>query len=427
MNGFRFFAAVAFTLTTIAANAQSIGNAELEEPGGELSLPQVLSLALERNPELAASASEIRALEGRLLQAGVRPNPGLTGTVENLGGDLVETGGVQSTLSMEQRLELGGDRAARVAVARAGRDLAQWDLESRRRLISARARRGFIDVLAAQKQLTLAEASVKLADDVRSTVAARVEAGKVSPIEETRAEVALASESIERDRAALELANARSRLAAVWGGTSARFDRVVGNLDADASIPSLESVLERIEQNPEVARWAAEIAEREAQLQLERARGVQDITVGGGYRRFEAGSNAFVATVGLPIPLFDRNRGAQIEARERILGAQETQRASRVRARQAVEETYASLARSESEVRNLRERVIPSSESVYAAVSEGYRLGKFGLMEVLEARRILAAVRAQLLRAQTDLQRELAHLESLTAAPTTILTNGEKQ
>jgi len=423
---FQFVAAVAFTLTTIAASAQIIGNPELEEPRGELSLSQILALALDRNPDLAASASEIRALEGRLLQAGVRPNPALAGVVENLGGDLVETGGVQSTFSMEQRFELGGDRSARVAVARAGRDLAQWDLESRRRSVSARARLGFIDVLAAQQQLELSEASVRLADEVRSTVAARVEAGKVSPIEETRAEVALASERIERERAALELANARSRLAAVWGGTGARFERVVGDLDSNTEIPSLESLLDRIELNPEVARWATEIAEREAQLQLERARGVHDITVAGGYRRFEAGSNAFVATVELPIPLFDRNRGAQIEARERILGAQETQRAARVRIRQVVEETYASLARSESEIRILRERVIPYSESVYAAVSEGYRLGRFGLMEVLESRRILAAVRAQLLRAQSDLQRELANLDSLTAAAPKIATNGEK-
>lgn len=398
-----------------------------DEPSGELTLEQVLFLATSRSPEIAAAESEVRAREGRLTQAGARPNPELSGTTENLGGDDATTGGVQSTLEVGQRLELGGDRAARIAAAAAGRDLGRWDLESRRLDVIGRATRAFADVLSAQRRVELADDTVRTAEEVRSTVAARVEAGKVSPIEETRAEVALATERIERDRAASELAAARSRLAATWGSTSARFTRVAGDLDAMPAVPSLETVAAQVERNPEVARWSAEIAEREAMLRVERARGVPDVTVGGGYRHFELGSNAAVVTASIPLPLFDRNRGAQVEARERIARAQDERRSAIVRLRQLVEETHASLVRSDAEVRNLREQVVPGAESVYAAVSEGYRLGKFGYMEVLDARRTLAAVRAQLARAQAELHRASADLQRLTAAPANDLTNGEQQ
>ena len=202
---------------------------------------------------------------------------------------------------------------------------------------------------------------------------------------------------------------------------------MAGNLDAIPPLPSIEVVAAQLERNPEVARWTTEIVERQALLRAERARAVPDVTIGGGYRRFELGTNAFIATVTVPLPVFDRNRGAQIEARERIAKAEEDRRAASVRLRQLVEESHASAARAESEVRSLRDQVVPAAESVYAAVSEGYRLGKFGYMEVLDARRTLAAVRAQLVRAQTELQRSFADLQRLTASPTNSITNGEQQ
>lgn len=417
-------------LTAASAAAQQAATAvpsTQDELSGELTLEQALSLATSRSPEIAAAESEVRAREGHLLQAGARPNPELSGTTENLGGDVAKTGGIQTTLEIGQRVELGGDRAARVAAAAAGRDLGRWDLESRRLDVIGRVTRAFADVLSAQRRVELADDAVRTAEEVRSTVAARVEAGKVSPIEETRADVALATERIERNRTASDLAAARSRLAATWGSTNARFTSVTGDLDAIPVVPLLDTVVAQVERNPEVARWTAEIAEREAMLRVERARGVPDVTVGGGYRHFELGSNAAIVTASIPLPLFDRNRGAQIEARERIARAQDERRSAVVRLRQLAAESHTSLVRAEAEVRNLREHVVPGAESVYAAVSEGYRLGKFGYMEVLDARRTLAGVRAQFARAQAELHRANADLQRLTAAPTNDITNGEQQ
>ena len=427
MISIRYPALLTVLVVTLSAAAQSETGPEETEPRGELTLEQVLSLAISRSTEIASAEREVRAREGRLEQAGTRPNPEISGTSENLGGEVATTGGVQSTLQLGQRLEIGGDRAARIAAATASRDLGRWDLESRRLEVITRARNAFVDVLSAQRRLELAADAVRLAEEVRSTVAARVEAGKVSPIEETRAEVALAGERIERERAAVHLAATRSRLAATWGAATPGFERASGDLDDGTPLPSPESVAAMIEGTPEVARWSAEIAEREALLRLERARAVPDLTVGGGYRFFEVGDGALVVTAAVPVPLFDRNRGAQIEARERVARAREERRSAIIRLRQSAEETRASLARSRAEVESLRGQVVPGAESVFEAVREGYRLGKFGYMEVLDARRTLAAVRAQLLRAQTELQHCWAELQRLTAAPMNDTTNGEQR
>ncbi|MCM2316249.1 MAG: TolC family protein [Thermoanaerobaculia bacterium] len=366
------------------------------------------------NPELASAARELLARDGRVVQARALPNPEISVVVENFGGDDVVTGGEQSTLQVGQLFELGGERSARVQSARGARDVAHWEYESKRLDVLTRARQAFLEVLAGQRRLELADESVTVSEEVARAVAARVEAGKVSPIEQTRAEVALATERIDRDRAKSELSSARTRLAAMWGSNSPAFDGVAGDLAAVPVVPSYESVLEHAVGNPDLSRWMAAIVERESAVQLERARAIPDVTLAGGIRRFELGDDAYIATATIPLPLFDRNRGALQEARERLAGAQEDQRAADVRIRQLLAETYERLVRADSEVRNIRDGMVPGAESVFAAVSEGYRLGKFGYLEVLDTRRTLAAARAQLVRAQADFHHAFAELDRLT-------------
>jgi len=82
-------------------------------------------LALQRNPELASFAKEMRALEGVTLQAGLLRNPELVVNVENAGnvqklqGDINSSHAVAqevvqqiSTIRINQLIELGGKRPA---------------------------------------------------------------------------------------------------------------------------------------------------------------------------------------------------------------------------------------------------------------------------------------------------------------------------
>lgn len=390
----------------------------LSQASGHLALADAISLALAGSPEIAGAEKEIRAREGGIRQAGAIPNPELSVTVENIGSDIEETGARESTLQLGQRIELGGKRSARVDSATAARDLARWELESKRIDVVTRVRHAFLDVLSNQRRLELANESVRVSEEITETVSERVRAGKVSPIEETRVGVAMIADRIERDRANADLEIARSRLAALWGDTNPQFEGVVGDLTVLPVIPSLQALLDQIERSPDLARWTSEIAGHEALLRLERARSIPDFTIAGGFRRFELGGDAFVATASVPLPLFDQNRGARQEARERLARAAEEQRASDLNIRQLLTERYTTFTRSEAEVRSIRHQLVPGAESVFAAVSEGYRLGKFGYLEVLDARRTLASARAQLVSVQTELHHAFADLQRLTAVST---------
>jgi outer membrane protein, heavy metal efflux system len=396
-----------------------------QNPTGPLSLRDAVALALLNNPGLAAFAWEIRAREARVIQAGLRPNPILGVLAEDLGasrptGDSLEQFvQPQATIQLSQVIELGGKRVARRELAVTNRDLAAWDYETARIDLLTRVSQALTDVLAAQETVALTEETTRLVEQVHDSVGARVVAGVVSPIEETRANVALAAVRVDLARARRGLEASRTRLALLWGSPEATFTAVAGDLKAEpAPLPSLTAIAARIDQNPELARWAAEMSQREAALALERSKAALDVTVVAGYRRFtDIGSNALLVGASIPLPFFDHNRGGIAEARSRLAKAHEERRAAQARVTAALADAYAALASAHDEVMALRTAVLPGSQQTFEAVSEGYRLGRFGYLDVLESQRTLIGSGGQYLRALSDYYKAIAEVERLIGEP----------
>jgi cobalt-zinc-cadmium efflux system outer membrane protein len=381
---------------------------EIRNPTGPLVLRDAVALALLQNPALAAFAWETRAREARMLQADRPPNPGVSVLFEDLGarqfagGSLNEPIQTQATFQLSQLIELGGKRAARVDLATRNRDLAAWDYEAARIDVLTDVSRAFTDVLAAQE-----------------SVALRVEAGVVSPIEETRAGVALGTVQVELARARRTLEASRIRLALLWGSRTPAFSAAEGNLTQEpAPLPSMDTLIARLQQNPELARWAAEQSQREAAVRVERSKAVPDVTLTGGYRRFtDVDANAFVVGASISLPLFDKNRGAIQESELRLAKTHEERRAAEARVGAALATAYAALATAHDEVTTLGSTVLPGSQQAFEAVSEGYRLGRFGYLDVLESQRTLVAAGSQYLRALSDYYKAVAAVERLIGAP----------
>jgi cobalt-zinc-cadmium efflux system outer membrane protein len=385
-------------------------------PDGKITMRQALSLALENNPELSAFSFEVRSMEARAAQAGLFPNPEFDLEVENVGGqgDMRGFIAAETTLQLSQRIELGGKRSRRNRLASFETSLAEWDYESKRLNILTDTTAAFLDVLAAQAHLHLSEDALSLAEQVMRTVAERVRAGKVSPLEETRTSVLLSTSKIKKEKALRDLNRAKKRLAAMWGAASPGFEEAVGDLDAVGSIPTFDLLIGRIEQNPEIARWMTEMDRYEAALDLEKAGGIPDLTLAGGYRRFgDIDADAFVFGVSVTLPLFDRNQGSVREAEFRLSKAREERRAQDVRIRTALADAHASLFSAHAEVKSLRNDVLPAADRAYEATREGYRHGKFGFLDVLEAQRTLVDVRGEHINALTAYHKARAGLARL--------------
>ncbi|HZR02597.1 MAG TPA: TolC family protein [Burkholderiales bacterium] len=380
-----------------------------------ISLTDALTLALSRNPELAAFGKERGATEAAVQQAGVLPNPTLGVIGDNLGNERARVDGDRSVeLQVGQLIELGGKRGARVRLAETAHDLAGWDLESKRSDLLLRVTTAFIDVLAAQRGVALAEESLRLAQLVADVASKRAHAGKVSPVEETRARVALASTRIEVEQARRELTSARSRLGAQWNDPNPRFEAAKGELLADVLLPSRELLLQRISDNPDLKRWSSEIARREAGINVEKAKRVPDVTVSGGVKRFsQFNDTAYMVGISVPIPLFDRNRGGVLEATRRLGRTLDEQRAAETRVQSELDQAYQRAASALTQLDTLRMDVLPGAQSAFEATTKGYQLGKFGFLDVLDAQRALFQARAQQMRAAAEYQRAFAEIERL--------------
>lgn len=386
-------------------------------PGGTLTLREALRLTLLQNPELAAAGSGIRAAEGRLLQAGLLPNPSVLTENENLVGTGPYGGAKSSenTIQLSQLIELGGKRAARVRAARSGRDLAGFDYESKRLEILVATTKAFVQTLAAQRRAVLAAETAELAGSLVPAIRQRVEAGATGAVEATRAQNSVATARIETEQAARDLATARLRLAACWDARTPRFTSAAGELATLPPVPSFQTLADRLPDNPAIARFPTELAQRRAELARARAGAVPDVTVAIGPRFLvETGDTTVRLNLSLPLPVFDRNQGGIRETEAELARTRETQQGTTTRLTVSLNDAYRDLLAARQEIDTLQGTLLPGADTAFRQINEGYETGRYSLLDVLDTRRTLVAARLQLLNAQTTYHRALAEIEGLT-------------
>ena len=383
---------------------------------------QAVATALNRSPSLRGAEASRQAVRGEGLQAGLRPNPEASLTVENFGG----MGGrgsyrgveqTETTLGLSQRLELGGKRTARLGSASRNESVAGLDFEAARLDLAREVVTALVDATAAARIADVEQERVRLAGESLRAVNARVEAGKEALLQTRRAEVARATAEIAAERARREAETALRNLAVLVG--AARADLAprqtwFDDIGPEPRRPLPADPLVRLENNPDLARLDAVIAQRRADVTLQRANAVPDVTLQGGVRRFQEGrETAFVAGVSVPLPFSDRNQGGIARANAELTRAEaEAERGRQVMAASlvAAERRMEMAWRS---VQSLRRTALPAASQAAGFASGGYAEGKFGFLDVLEAQRSLFDARALLNDALREFHSRRAEVERL--------------
>lgn len=386
-----------------------------------LTLRDAIERALDGNPDLQGRPYALRAAEGRVAQAGLRPNPEMSLEFENFAGSGAAQGAdvLESTLSLSQVIELGDKRAHRIGVANAERESVELEQQARQLDVLAEVARRFIAVVAAQEQLSLARQVETLSQNTLDAMARRVQAARSPEAEHSRAAIARIRARLDRQRAEQTLQGARLQLAALWGSA----DWQLGEARADLyAVPALEltTLADRIQRNPDLLRLATETRLREAELRLAQAQGRPNLQVGAGVRRLEeAGDFAFVAALSMPLPMFDRNQGgiAEAQARSELTAAQ--RKAAEARARATLNALHQEFVVARQEAEALRGEVIPQAEQALAQTESVFTRGRYSYLELVNAQRELMDARRAAIDAAADAHRLLAELERLTAEPLT--------
>lgn len=386
-----------------------------------LSLAKAIEIALQGNPDVAAATRQLEATEGQILQGRARPNPELAYSLEDA-RSRTRTQSWQLNLP----IELGGKRAARTKAAEKSREQAQAQLAELKVTVRANVAAAYFEVLTAQERLALANDSVALARSSTDTVSKRVAAGKVSPVEESKARVAEAGIRVELAQAASEQRNATSRLLALMGMTNAPFTALEGKADSLPPVPSLAELQPLIPSAPSVVLARIEVDRRKALTELEQSKRVPDVTVSIGTQRSnETQRSVLLLGVSVPFPLFDSNQGNLLEALKLEDKARDELQGATVRLYSEVAQARERLATIAAEIGALQQDVLPGAKSAYDAATIGFENGKFNFLEVLDAQRTYFTAKSQYLKALGEAHRASADLDRLlgaSSAPTPLAT-----
>ena len=367
--------------------------AQIATSAAPLTLERALELATTHSPAIAAARHEVEASDGALRQAGAWRNPELSASIEDTRRETRTT-----TATINLPVELGGKRAARVSAAERAREVAQAQLSDTQAQVRASVIAAYFGTLVAQERFKLATNSAELAERGADAVARRVAAGKVSPVDETRARVDQANTQLEAAEAGAELHSARRTLAALWGDPEPAFTAVQGDIASAPARPSHAELARQLEASPALMTSRLEADRRRALIDVERSKATPDMTVSlGAKRNNELGLTQAVMGVSIPLPLFDRNQGAIYEAGKRAQRADDEYQLARARALTELQQSSSQLEMARISLQVLQATVLPAAQRAYDAARQGFEAGKFGLLDVLDAQRALLQARTRYL------------------------------
>lgn len=389
-------------------------------PTGSLSLTDALRRALAANPRLTAAERDIGIAAGKRLQGAAVPNPELSFELDNAfgSGDYRGTQSAETTLQLSQLIELGGKRQARIAAGIAEVESARWQRAALRLEIISDTAVAFFNVLSGQRKVQIYDVQIASLERLTPLLQRRVESGASSPAETARAQLAADLVRAERERARTALAIARRELAVLMGASGPDFAQVVGDLNRVFHPPPLPVVLRGLDNNPQLVRWTAVRAQRDAELLTARLKAVPDARVAVGWRHYrETNDNAVRVGASLAIPVWDQNLGNIREASETRAKVEAEHATARGALILTLGKAYETLVGAEREIDILRGSALPNARRATEAIESGYAQGRFTLLEVLDAQSSAtqAALREQ--EALVSFHISVATLEGLTGMP----------
>ena len=350
-------------------------------------LAAVVRLVKDGSPRYSAELQSVAIAEAERIGAAALPNPTINYNYQrpNGGSATLFDGSRQQIFGVELPVPVNGQRAARMTAAERGVDAARARVLAGGASLVAEAAAAFIDLLAAQEQAGLLEATSGELVRLREIIVGREASGMASRYDVARIEVELGGTRAKLDEARARIADRAGTLAALLGfsrwrpqarGTLAPLDIDVTAAPAARDKASASPAAVAALREEEAAQAGVEVAKRERIP-------VPTISLGRAWTNDPFGA-ANYAGVSVEIPILDSRRGPQARAEAQAIQANLR--------RQLVEaETAANLTRL-AQVIGLRRVSLnqfdrESGERIpqlKQMAEDAYRLGRGTILELLD-------------------------------------------
>jgi TolC family type I secretion outer membrane protein len=385
-------------------------------PGGPLSLPQVIDIALANNPETRAAWLRARVAEAEVGSSQAAYLPEIDGAVtasRSTGANGDARTAITPSLALSYLLFDFGGRASVVEQARQSLIAADFEHNQIIQDVVLQAEQAYYDYLDAKALLEAQDATLKERDAALEATNARHNAGIATIADVLQARTARAQAQLTRDTIAGNLRTVEGQLATVMGlPATMQFD--FGTLPLDIPARSVADqvdalIARAVTQRPELAAARADAARLAARITEVRSAfrpsvGVtssvgRTIAIGGGSN--SATPYSIGATLRVPLFTGGRNvydvRAAQLEAEL----ARENIRSVEQRVNLQVWTSYFALQTAEQRLVSVRELLRSAQQSVDVAAGR-YRSGVGTILDLLTAEAALESARAEEVQARTD-------------------------
>lgn len=399
---------------------------EAQSPARRVSMDDALRLFAANNLDLRIARLAAVEFRGIARQAGAFPNPTMIVTHEPLSGGTTDYS--ESYFNLSQRIELPGQRGARMEAADWAVRAAEARLGADSVRLAFEVKRTYVEAVLAEDLLVVTERVAGVFREAARSAEIREAEGDISRYELRRiliersryenllADIEIRGSSVRRSLALLILPELNLTEVSPTG------------LEADTPPERVFEFIagEVVPRRQEIAAAQAAVGAATADVRLRRAERVPDVTATGGYKRQSDGLRGAFLGVAIPIPLFNRNAGAVAGAEARV-GTLETRLA--LTRRQVDNDLRRAVERYESVKRRadlLGHDVPDASSDVLHIAQVAYDLGEMGLLELLDAAEALsgartasAQLRAELWTAYYNLERAIGGFDTASEPATT--------
>lgn len=356
-----------------------------------LTLAAAKSLLMSYNPTLRAERFNVDIEIGDVLNAERRPNPILSVGSEGLSfasSDRSFFDNQEFSLILKQDIELSGKRQKRTSFEEADVKIAEMELQNTVRVLTFELQKAYYQVIRAQEDLRLARDILEHFVAVVRLNRIRYELGEIAGGELRRVEAAQYRFLEDVVAAEVGLENAQDQLLGLLGSTDfdQRFE-AIDRFDSQFVPPPAQELRDTaLRERADIAVQRARLAQSDVGIELEKARGVPNLSPFVGYRR-DFGRNG--AILGIEIPLFvsNRNLGGIARAQAQRRRQEQLVRLLEVRALQEVQLALNELAGNRKRMEALQEQYLEKAQQSRDIAESAYRLGGASLSEFLDAER----------------------------------------
>jgi cobalt-zinc-cadmium efflux system outer membrane protein len=390
-----------------------------QETTETITLEDAIVQVLERSPQLGAAQYEARAAAARIRQARLATPYTVNIELENIAGSGVFSGldGMETTLSIARVLELGEKPALRGELAQQESNLLRTKQDAQRLDLLAETARRFVHVVTDQERLKIANEAVALARRTEKAVEQRVRAGKSPVAERRRAGIALARAQLDQEHAKHELEASRLKLSTMWGETRPGFSTSQANLYALKQVNDFNQLASLLERNPDLVRLATEQRVFEARTTLAQARQRPDLELAGGVRYLGVTDDvALVLSASIPLGSSKRATNLIEESQQSSFAKPLAYEQRRLDLYSTLFEIFQELLHAFTAVEVFGEQIIPDAELALLDYEKGFSAGRYSLLELTEAQRVLLNARLESVMAASDYHRNQIEIERLTGA-----------